>query len=167
MMTTASPQNISKSSNNWASTCESKSSMRMSLNERSEWKTNEYARWVNKTSDVVSWVRNILGWGRRHHFLYYLFHYVLLKHQFTLNNLLGHHFLPLNISTPTKYVNNCRWIRLFLIWTSFFNPPTTNNSTLFDGHIQWLFRLRASFKQDPSRIWWRYRRLLRKVLLYS
>ena len=46
--------------------------MRVSLNERSEWKTNEYARWVNKTSDVVRWDRNFLGWGRKHTFLYYL-----------------------------------------------------------------------------------------------
>ena len=36
MMTTVSHQNISKSSNNGTKTCESKLSMRMSLNERSE-----------------------------------------------------------------------------------------------------------------------------------
>ena len=49
-----------------------------------------------------------------HLFWEIIFHYVLLKHQFTLNNLLGHHFLPLNISTPTKYVKHCCWIRLFV-----------------------------------------------------
>ena len=68
MMTSASPQKISRSSSNWTNTCESKLSMRMSLNEIERAKRvkaskkrmsmrNEWTSWV------MLWVELEIFWG--------------------------------------------------------------------------------------------------------